>query len=77
MNNENIKFCLADKCKDCEFIKPKPVYHRSYRDVEGILVEDGYNGWVVYCEHTKMCDYLEKQTREQIENEHKIKLSKE
>jgi hypothetical protein len=78
MNNENIKFSLKDKCKNCEYIKPKPVYNYSYyQNAELRLVENGYNGWVVYCEHAKMCDYLERQTKERIENKHKIKLSKE
>jgi hypothetical protein len=80
MNNENIKFCLDDKCKNCAYIKPKPFYQTpsTYRDSNGIMhKDDSYVGWVVFCEHASLCNYLEKQTRERIENEHKTKLSKE
>lgn len=80
MNNENIKFCLADKCKNCDLIKPEPIYQTpsTYRDSDGILhIDDSYVGWVVGCEHTNLCGKLERNLEKQIENEHKIKLSKE
>jgi hypothetical protein len=74
MNNENIKFCLDDKCKNCAYIKPKAFYQTPN---SMLCIDRNYSGWIVFCEHGSMCNYLEKQTRERVENEHKTKLSKE